>query len=80
MSGAVSNSLATGLDQHGSNSPTVLDLTFRYTKATNDLYILVQDDNGLKYDNLSLRAVRRGGPRSGRERANDTPATATRSR
>ncbi|HZX43465.1 MAG TPA: hypothetical protein VFE93_16625 [Myxococcaceae bacterium] len=78
LNGAVSNSLATGVDQHGSNSPTVLDLTFRYTKSNNDLYILVQDDNGREYDNLSpytlfVEVV----PDPDANEANDTPATAT---
>ncbi|HVP61612.1 MAG TPA: hypothetical protein VMT11_13690 [Myxococcaceae bacterium] len=76
--GAVSSSLVSAVDQHGSNPPTVLDLTFRYTKANNDLYILVQDDNGKKFDNLSpytifVEVV--SDPDS--NEPNDTPATAT---
>ena len=76
--GVVSSSVATGVDAHGSNPPTMLDLTFRYTKSNNDLYILVQDDNGRKYDNLSpytifVEVVT--DPDS--NEPNDTPATAT---
>ena len=76
--GVVGTSMATGVDQHGSNPPTVLDLTFRYTKGNNDLYILVQDDTGRKYDNLSPYSIFVevvSDPDS--NEPNDTPATAT---
>ena len=78
LNGAVSNSLATGVDPHGSNPPTVLDLTFRYTKSNNDLFILVQDDNGRKYDNLSPYSILvEVVPDPDANEPNDTPATAT---
>ena len=78
VNGAVSSSIVSGVDQHGSNPPTLLDLTFRYTKANNDLYILVQDDNGREYDNLapySIKVEVVSDPDS--NESNDTPATAT---
>ena len=55
--GVVGTSLATGVDLHGSNPPTMLDLTFRYTKSNNDLFLLVQDDTGRKVDNLSPYSI-----------------------
>jgi hypothetical protein len=76
--GAVGTSQATGLDQHNSNPPKLLDLTFRYTKSNNDLFIVVQDDNGRDYDNLSPYSIFVevvSDPDS--NEPNDTPATAT---
>ena len=76
--GVVGVSLATAVDQHGSNPPSMMDLTFRYTKQSNDLFILVQDDTGRKYDNLSPYTVFVevvSDPDS--NEPNDTPATAT---
>lgn len=51
--GTVGTSQVTAKDDHGSNPPTVLDVTFRYSKASNDLFILVQDDPGTHSDQLS---------------------------
>ena len=44
--GAVSSSIVSGSTSTAADPPTMLDLTFRYTKANNDLFILVQDDGG----------------------------------
>src|SRR6185312_12614504 len=55
--GVPGTSLATGVDVHGSNPPTMLDLTFRYTRSNNDLFLLVQDDTGRKVDNLSPYSI-----------------------
>ncbi len=78
VNGAVSSSLASGADPHGSNPPTMLDLTFRYSKGSNDLYILVQDDTGKKYDNLSPYTIRvEVVPDPDSNEPNETPATAT---
>jgi hypothetical protein len=78
--GVVGTSLATGVDQHGSNSPTMLDLTFRYTKSNNDLFLLVQDANlaNRAGDNLSPYSIFVevvADPDA--NEPNDTPATAT---
>jgi hypothetical protein len=76
--GVVGTSLATGVDLHGSNPPTMLDLTFRYTKSNNDLFLLVQDDTGRKVDNLSPYSIFVevvADPDA--NEPNDTPATAT---
>jgi hypothetical protein len=76
--GAPGTSLATGVDQHGSNAPTMLDLTFRYTKGNNDLFLLVQDQSGRQYDNLSPYSILVEvitDPDA--NEPNDTPATAT---
>ncbi|RPH68880.1 MAG: hypothetical protein EHM78_17310 [Myxococcaceae bacterium] len=76
--GVVGTSMAFAQDQHGSNPPKLLDLTFRYTKGSNDLYILVEDDNGRKYDNLSPYSVFvEVVPDPDSNESNDTPATAT---
>jgi hypothetical protein len=76
--GVVATSMAFAQDQHGSNPPKMLDLTFRYTKGSNDLYILVEDDNGRKYDNLSPYSVFvEVVPDPDANEPNDTPATAT---
>ena len=76
--GVVGTSMAFAQDQHGSNPPKLLDLTFRYTKGSNDLYILVEDDNGRKYDNLSPYSVLvEVVPDPDSNEPNDTPATAT---
>ena len=76
--GVPGTSLATGVDVHGSNPPTMLDLTFRYTRSNNDIFLLVQDDTGRKVDNLSPYSVFVEvvtDPDS--NETNDTPATAT---
>ena len=76
--GTVGVGIVSAVDQHGSNSPSMLDLTFRYTKNNNDLFILLQDDNGRKYDNLSpysLMVEVISDPDV--NEPNDTPATAT---
>lgn len=76
--GAVSSSILSAVDKHGSNPPTVLDLTFRYTKSNNDLYLLVQDDNGKKFDNLSPYTIKVEVVQDpDANEPNDTPATAT---
>jgi len=76
--GVPSMSLATGVDAHGSNSPTLLDLTFRYAKSNNDLFILVQDDNQREYDDLSPYSIFvEVVPDPDANEPNDTPATAT---
>ena len=76
--GVVGMSLGTAVDQHNSNPPTMLDLTFRYTRANNDIFILVQDDNLRDYDNLSPYSIFVeviSDPDV--NEPNDTPATAT---
>ena len=76
--GVVGMSLGTAVDQHNSNPPNMLDLTFRYTKANNDIFLLVQDDNGRDYDNLSPYSILVEvitDPDA--NEPNDTPATAT---
>ena len=78
--GVVGTSLATGVDPHGSNSPTMIDLTFRYTKSNNDLFLLVQDANTANRlgDNLSPYSVFvEVVPDPDANEPNDTPATAT---
>ena len=76
--GNVGASIISAVDKHGSNSPGILDVTFRYTRNNNDLFILLQDDNGKKYDDLSpysLMVEVIADPDT--NEANDTPATAT---
>ena len=76
--GTLGGSLATGSDVHGSNPPSLIDLTFRYTTNNNDLYILIQDDTGRKYDDLSPYSIFVeviSDPDT--NEPNDTPATAT---
>ena len=76
--GVVGASLGTALDAHGSNPPSMLDLTFRYTKTNNDLFILVQDDNGREYDDLSPYSIFvEVVTDPDANEPNDTPATAT---
>jgi len=76
--GNVGASIISAVDKHGSNAPGILDVTFRYTRNNNDLFILLQDDNGKKYDDLSpysLMVEVIADPDT--NEANDTPATAT---
>jgi hypothetical protein len=76
--GTVGGSLATAVDAHGSASPTILDITFRYTKNNNDLFIVLQDQSGQQSDNLSpyfLKVEVILDPDV--NEPNDTPATAT---
>jgi hypothetical protein len=76
--GNVGASLATAVDAHGSASPTILDVTFRYTRNNNDLFILLQDQSGRQYDNLSPYFIKVEvvlDPDV--NEPNDTPATAT---
>ena len=76
--GTVGSNIVSAKDVHGSNPPSLLDVTFRYTKSNNDLFILVQDDNGKKYDNLSPYTIKvEVIPDPDANEANDTPATAT---
>ena len=76
--GTLGLSLASQVDMHGSNPPTVLDFTFRYIKSNNDIYLLVQDASGLQSDNLHPYFVKvevLTDPDV--NEPNDTPATAT---
>jgi len=50
--GTVTGSLALGVDAHGSAPPQIIDLTFRYTKPGNDLYVLITDQSGQQVDNV----------------------------
>ena len=76
--GTVGSSIISAVDKHGSNPPGLLDVTFRYTKSNNDLFILLQDDVGKKYDNLSPYSIMvEVIPDPDSNEANDTPATAT---
>ena len=76
--GVLGNSLATATDQHGQMPPNLIDLTFKYTKPNNDIYLLVQDASGKAFDNLSPYSIFVeviGDPDT--NEPNDTPATAT---
>jgi hypothetical protein len=76
--GTVGSSIISAVDKHGSNAPGLLDVTFRYTKSNNDLFILLQDDVGKKYDNLSPYSIMvEVIPDPDSNETNDTPATAT---
>ena len=77
-SGTVGNSIISAVDKHGSNAPGLLDVTFRYTRSNNDLFILLQDDNGKKYDNLSPYSIKvEVLPDPDANETNDTAGTAT---
>ena len=76
--GSLGTSIISATDAHGANSPSLLDVTFRYTRGSNDLFILLQDDNGRKSDDLSpytLKVEVIGDPDT--NEPNDSPATAT---
>jgi hypothetical protein len=72
--GVVGMSMATGVDVHGSNPPSMLDLTFRYTKSNNDIFLQVRGRQRAEVRQpLALQRLRRGGARSRPPTSRTTP-------